>query len=70
MRGKIIGVTNEDSAGIFVENQGIVQSDTFLIETKPIIITDSAALKWLENTELSGTVEQEQKYIVIKIYNN
>ncbi len=58
------------SCRIFVENQAVLQEDCALLVTKPRILTDSTTLKWLENADLSGTVEEEQGYIIIKIYNN
>jgi Protein of unknown function (DUF3237). len=54
---------------IFVENQATLQPNSASIETKPRILTDSATLKWLENADLSGTVEEEQGDILIRIYH-
>ncbi len=54
---------------IFVDNCGTVRNGTSLLKTKPMIMTDSVALKWLETANLSGSVEQEQDYIIIKIYH-
>lgn len=44
---------------IFIENNGETApiSDGGIIHTKPIIYTDSDALKWMETADLKGTVE-------------
>ena len=43
---------------IFIENNGEVEpiSDGGVIRTKPIIYTDSEALKWMETADIRGTV--------------
>lgn len=61
-----------DSAGekcrIFVENQGWMEEGAQETLTKPAIITDSAALKWLEEVPLCGRVCEEEGFIIIHIY--
>lgn len=51
---------------IFIENNGAERGGSII--TKPFIITDSAALKWLETTDLSGEVISENGNVIIRIY--
>lgn len=50
---------------LFIENNG-----TSLENCKPRIYTDSEELAFLENAELTATVECVEKGVVIKIYNS
>lgn len=51
---------------IFIENNGAERGGSII--TKPFIITDSAALKWLETTDLSGEVIPKNGNVIIRIY--
>ena len=51
---------------IFIENNGAERGGSII--TKPFIITDSAALKWLETTDLSGEVISKNGNVIIRIY--
>ena len=51
---------------LFIENNNA--GDGEAAETKPVIYTDSDALKWLETAELSGRIIQGEK-LMIKIYS-
>ena len=51
---------------IFIENNGAERGDSII--TKPFIITDSAALKWLETTDLSGEAISKNGNVIIRIY--
>jgi hypothetical protein len=55
---------------IFVENNGEITDPQSggNVETKPLIYTDSQALKWLESADLYGTVEPAEGGVKIKIY--
>jgi hypothetical protein len=54
---------------IFVENEGIISEGEEPIITKPRIITDSSALKGLENAALRGQVcADNQGGVIIKIF--
>lgn len=64
-----------DKAGkkckIFIENNGIVESDGRVEKTTPRIFTDSAYLSFLETSKLEGTIEiggKDERYILIKIF--
>ena len=61
-----------DSAGnfchIFIENNGTMSGGDF--KTKPIILTDSYALKWLETADLYGTLGMRTGGVLISIYQN
>lgn len=52
---------------IFVENNGTDMGEGKLV-TKPVILTNSERLKWLEEEELSGKVCHEDGKLVIRIY--
>ncbi len=51
---------------IFIENNGIIAEDGS-ITTKPVIFTDSEALKWLETANLMGSVEGTRNGVRISI---
>ena len=51
---------------IFIENNGTEDSD-HVIRTRPVIITDSASLAWMEHAELHGTVEGTADGVIIHI---
>ena len=55
---------------IFIENNGIIDPETGAIKTRPMILTDSEDLAFLEETDLAGTVEntEERGRIVIRIF--
>lgn len=55
---------------IFIENNGGMAANGEAIHTTPRILTDSPALQWLENADLSGTVEGKEDYISIQIYQH
>lgn len=55
------------SCRIFIENNGAIGPDG--IATRPRIFTDSAALSWLEDAALYGTVEENgEKRVRICFY--
>lgn len=58
------------SCRIFIENQGIVDTNGQVRKTKPKIITDSADLSWLETADLTGTIEPWEKGVIIHIFHN
>lgn len=51
---------------IFIENNGAEKDGSII--TKPFIITDSDALKWLETTDLYGEVISKNGNVIIRIY--
>ncbi len=55
---------------IFIENNGEIENPESgeTIITKPVIYTDSAALKWMETADLYGTVEGTEGGVVISFY--
>ena len=53
---------------IFIENNGTMSGGE--MKTKPIILTDSAALKWLETADLYGTIGMRAGGVLISIYQN
>ena len=53
---------------IFIENNGSFENGE--IKTKPIIITDSYALKWLETANLYGTISGREGGVLISFYQN
>ena len=53
---------------IFIENNGTEDSD-HVIRTRPVIITDSASLAWMEHADLHGTVESTADGVIIHILN-
>jgi len=52
---------------LFIENAGKLASGEPIITT-PVIYTDSNALKWLENTVLTGTVMPAEGGVLVSIY--
>ena len=62
-----------DSVGtfchLFIENNATLESGKG-IRTKPIILTDSNELKWLETADLYGTVTGREGGVKITFYNN
>lgn len=55
------------SCRIFVENNGAVSAGEELVTT-PRIFTDSEALAYLEQAELSGTITPSEKGVTIHIF--
>ena len=55
---------------IFIENNGEIQAEggDGLIHTKPLIYTDSEALKWMEEADISGTVTGAEGGVTIDFY--
>lgn len=53
---------------IFIENNGICAEPGEIIRTKPLIYTDSKALKWLESADLTGTVEGKPGGVLISFF--
>lgn len=53
---------------VFIENNGVVDTEEQL-QTKPVIYTDSEALKWLEKEKLRGYVcGESESHIRISIF--
>ena len=61
-----------DSTGkfchMFIENNGTMSGDE--MKTTPIILTDSTALKFLENSKISGTVGATDKGFLMSFYQD
>ena len=55
---------------IFIENNGEIASPEIgdPIITRPLIYTDSKALKWMETADLYGTVEGTEGGVIISFY--
>lgn len=51
-------------------NRGETDIGDGKLVTKPVILTNSERLKWLEEEELSGKVCNEDGKLVIRIYQN
>ena len=51
---------------IFIENNGTMQGAE--MKTKPIILTDSTHLKWLETADLYGTITGRAGGVLIQFY--
>jgi len=51
---------------IFIENNGAEKDGSII--TKPFIVTDSPALKWIETANLFGRVVSANDNIIIQIY--
>lgn len=51
---------------IFIENNGTEDPD-HVIRTRPVIVTDSASLAWMEYADLHGTVEGTADGVIIHI---
>ncbi|WP_458458924.1 DUF3237 family protein [Pseudobutyrivibrio sp.] len=58
---------NGQACRIFIENNGKILSDGSMV-TRPYVLTDSAALRFLEDAELTGTVEGVPDGVVIHIF--
>lgn len=52
---------------LFIENNGLVDDKVMPFVTKPMILTDSKALKWLEEEPLVGYVTYEEGQLIIRI---
>ncbi len=52
---------------LFIENNGS-NNDAGEMVTKPIIVTDSKVLAWMEEAELVGNLSFEEEMVVIHIY--
>lgn len=52
---------------IFIENNGFEKDGNII--TKPFIITNSPALKWIETANLFGKVISENNNLIIRIYS-
>ena len=52
---------------IFIENNGVEKDGNII--TKPFIITNSPALKWIETANLFGKVISENNNLIIRIYS-
>ena len=55
---------------LFVENNGAFPEDGGMIQTTPMILTDSSNLKFLEETTLRGVVDNEDGNLLIRIFAN
>ena len=53
---------------MFIENNGTMSGDE--MKTTPIILTDSTALKFLENSKISGTVGATDKGFLMSFYQD
>ena len=65
------GVDSDGSkCRIFIENNGEIKDPVQgeVIKTKPVIYTDSTALKWLETASIFGTVEGNEKGVTISFF--
>lgn len=58
--------SNGTKTKIFIENEGIVKEGEAIV-THPHIITDNPALTWMERDDLTGTIENENDQLVIRI---
>ncbi len=54
---------------LFIENNGDVGANGQVI-TKPILLTDSPVLQWVEEAELSGTLKGSPSEVEITIWQN
>jgi len=54
-------------ASVFIENNGAWEADGSL-ETKPVIVTDSPSLSFLEKANLYGKIEGQEGGVIIRIY--
>lgn len=52
---------------LFIENNGS-HNDAGEIVTKPMIVTDSKVLAWMEDVELTGSLSFEDGLVVIHIF--
>ena len=53
---------------LFIENNGECEKGKYITYTKPSIITDSKALRWLEETELIGKIDAKENGVIIRIF--
>ena len=51
---------------IFIENNGFAD-EKGIIKTKPVVVTDSKALGWLEAADLEGSITSEDDMVIIHI---
>ena len=58
---------NQDCS-IFIENKGFIQADGSIV-TKPVIVTDSKVLSYLEDAKLTGTTSPRENGIIIHIFS-
>ena len=56
-----------ESCRIFIETNGSIADDG-TITTKPVVFTDSKALKWLETANLTGSVEGTRNGVKITFW--
>lgn len=61
--------SNGDKCRIFIENNGVTDENG-IITTKPVIVTDSKALGWMETADLTGTITSENDMVIIHISQN
>ena len=62
------GIDNEGkTCKIFIENNGEIDDQMMPFVTKPTVITDSEALKWMEDAKLCGYVTFEEGQLIIRI---
>ena len=54
---------------IFIENNGIMEPGKEM-RTKPIILTDSTHLKWMETADLYGTITGRAGGVLISFYQD
>ena len=52
---------------LFIENNGEMVSGE-VTRTRPMILTDSEELKWLEKADLCGTITGMEDHILIRIF--
>ena len=58
---------NGEDCRIFIENNGTFQKDGSIM-TKPLIYTDSKALKWMETADLKGTITGTEEGVRIDFF--
>lgn len=51
---------------LFIENNG-APDEAGVIHTRPLVYTDSACLKWLETTPLTGRISEQEGMLAIHI---
>lgn len=54
-----------NSCRLFIENNGVIKENG--IVTKPKILTDSPVLKWMEEDELTGYIDDTDGKLIITI---
>lgn len=64
-------LTGTDDQGnpcrMFIENNGTEEAGGVL-RTRPVVVTDSPSLAWMEQASLTGTVEGTEGGVIIRIY--